>query len=464
MTTSDSRAREASPEDVVVPPPMRPGRGPGAVLRRLKGERPRRVAGNRMFSAYLAGESASVAGTSVHFVALPVLAVVELHATPGQIATLAALSMAPAAVLALPAGTLVDRYSKRTFLISTDLAAALVVIVVPVSWAAGVLSLPVLYTVAVLLGSLTVLHQAAAIAIVPELVDREHLHKANARVGAAFSVADTAGMYAGTAVVGLVGAARSLVLDAVSYLAGAWCATRLHVNAPPQRPGGTIRRMPAEIRAGVAYVMRTKVVRTIVLALCGTNLGASMISTFFPYYLLTVLDSGSSGLGLVMGATATGAIAGSLAGPKIVRRIGPGRLLMGGFLLVPLAGIPLLIARPGTVWLVVLAVAGAVQAAAAAAAGAMQRSIRQTVTPPELQGRAQQTSVWLTGGVRPLASAAAGGLAALTGGVWGVLLAGHLILLAPVALLWCSPVRHLRSMPADPLNSPDLPAASTEGR
>ncbi len=165
------------------------------------------------FRLYLVGESAGLVGTSVHLVALPTLAVLELDATAGQAALLASLAHLPTFLLALPAGGIVDRYAKRALLVGTDLAGAAVVTVVPVAALAGMLSMSVLCAVALALGAVTVLHQAAAIAIVPQLVEPALLHRANARVGAAFGAADTAGTYLGTAVVAAIGAANPQVND-----------------------------------------------------------------------------------------------------------------------------------------------------------------------------------------------------------------------------------------------------------
>lgn len=123
--------------------------------------------GSRSFRAYWAGEATALAGSSLHAVALPVVAVLELNATPGQVSLLTAAATLPAFALALPAGVLGGQCAKRPLMIATEPAAAVVVAAVPLSWAAGELSIPVLYAVAPMLGALTVLHQAAAIAIVP---------------------------------------------------------------------------------------------------------------------------------------------------------------------------------------------------------------------------------------------------------------------------------------------------------
>ncbi|WP_328786514.1 MFS transporter [Streptomyces sp. NBC_00273] len=438
--------------------------------------RPRPSAGEKVprlgpgFRWYLSGESAGLVGTSVHLVALPTLAVLELDATAGQAALLASLAHLPTFLLALPAGGIVDRYAKRALLVGTDLAGTAVVMVVPVAALAGMLSMPVLYAVALVLGAVTVLHQAAAIAIVPQLVEPALLHRANARVGAAFGAADTAGTYLGTAVVAVVGASRAFWLDALSYLVSACCATRLPEPGRPVRgKGRSGRRLAGEIGEGLAYTARTPLVRDLVLALTLTGVGVGVTGALFAYYVLTALEAGPTGLGIVMGVSGVGALVGALAAPRIVARFGPGPTLLAGFATCPVAGVPLLVAGPGPVWLVVLAAAGGLQLAAAAVAGTTQRSVRQQICPPGLQARAQQTSTWLVSGSKPFA-ALAGGAVATAYGARAALAVGTLVLVLPVVVLWRSPVSRLTAMPvpAPPadgsvLVGPDRPPADTDG-
>ncbi|MFV5994899.1 MFS transporter [Streptomyces sp. NPDC056231] len=188
------------------------------------------------FTAYLTGEAASLLGTSAHAVALPALAVLVLHANPGQVATLAVLSQAPAFVLALPAGAYVDQHAKRPVLIGTDPIAAVAVAAIPLTALGGLLSFPVLYAVALTVGSATVLHLAAAIAVVPELVPGPLLHEANSRVGSAFGLTDTLGAYADAGVVAALGAVRAFWLDALSYALSASYATWIRLVEHRTRP------------------------------------------------------------------------------------------------------------------------------------------------------------------------------------------------------------------------------------
>ncbi|MEV4684704.1 MFS transporter [Streptomyces kurssanovii] len=301
--------------------------------------------GHRSFNAYLTGEAASLLGTSVHAVALPALAVLELGAGPDQVALLALLGHLPSFVLALPAGVVVDRHGKKRLLVVTDLVAAAAVAAIPVSAAAGVLSIAVLYAVALTVGAATVLHNAAAISVVPQLVPAGLLHAANSRVGVAFSSADIAGTYAGTAVVAVVGASRAFALDTVSYLLSAWCASRIRLERPAAVP--VRRRMMRQIVEGMGYVARDPLARPLVASLAVTGLGTGMVNTYWGFHLLTALQAGPVGLGVVMGVCGAGGLVGAFLAPRLVRRFGPGRVLVTSFTLCAAMGVPLLLARPG---------------------------------------------------------------------------------------------------------------------
>ncbi|WP_405851304.1 MFS transporter [Streptomyces sp. NBC_00090] len=352
----------------------------------------------RAVRAFRVREGAAPAGFSVHAVALPVIAVLELDAAPGQESLPAAGATAPAFVLALPAGAAGDRYAKTKLMVGTDLAAAGVVAAVPVCWAAGAMTMPVMYSVALLLDALTVLHQAASVAIVPELVPLGQSHEVNTRIAAAYSVADTAGTYGGALVVGVAGAVRALSLDSLSYVVSARCASRIRSTTASHRPAGDrSHRVFAAIREGVGHVMWGPTQRTLVLALAGCAYADAVVTTSFAYTLLTELHSGSTRLGLVMGATGAGGLVGTLAATRVVRRYGPGRVLL--------------------------------------------------------------TSVWLVSGARPFVALTAGGIAAASG-VRAALVVGTVLHLAPAVLLWTSPIRRLTAIPAPQEPTPPTPAAT----
>ncbi|MFB7781432.1 MFS transporter [Streptomyces vinaceus] len=401
---------------------------------------------SRAVNLYLTGEAASLVGTGVHTVALPVLAVLYLHASPAQAAHLYLLSQIPYLVVALPAGALVDRYPVKTVLIATDLTAAILVAALPTTAAFHTLTMPVIYTAALALGAVTVLHQAAASVVLVQLADPAVLQKATARQEAVLGASSTIGLYLGSGLLAVTTAARALAVDSLSYLISAWCTSR--IPPLPPAPAARVRRttLTSEIRDGLRYTLRDPVLRPLALCLGATGAGAGVVTAFSAWYLLAVIQIGSAGLGVIMGASGAGYLAGALTSPGLIRRLGPGRVLIVSVAVYPLLGVPLLVARPGGLWAAGLAVAGALQLAAVACATATVRIVRQRRCAPELQARAQQTATWLVAGSRPVAALGASVLAPAIG-VWATLLTGTLILAASALALWLSPIRHLHRLP-----------------
>ncbi|MFI2736636.1 MFS transporter [Streptomyces sp. NPDC018711] len=394
----------------------------------------------RSLVSLLTGEGLSYAGDCVRKVAVPTLAVLYLHATPSQTGLLVFATEVPALVVSLPAGVVLGRYPLRHVLVMTDLAAAAVVSVIPAAAAAGVLTMPLLYATALMLGVLSTLHMAASMAAVPLLAGPGHLHQANARFTAVITVAGITGTTLGTMLVTAVGAARAIGADALSYLVSAWCATRLRALPAPER--GDRTPMLTEIREGLVHCARDRILRPLFITLTATGVGSGLTMTLLPYHLLTTVRVGTPGLGLVMAAGSAGGLTGALLSPRLVRRYGPGPILGVGFTAYALMQIPPLVAGPGTMWLTVLAAGSYGQYAAATCVGTTQRSVQQWTTPSHLQARVQQTSLWLIGGSQPLTALAAGFLATLTS-VRIVMLTGVVVLLLSTGALWRSPVRRL---------------------
>ncbi|MFC7908341.1 MFS transporter [Streptomyces nigra] len=408
------------------------------------------------FRYLLGSEAASLSGSAVSTIALPALAVLELHATTGQVALLAFLGQLPS-TLALWAGALSDRYAKRPQLIVSDLAAAAALATIPAAALASVLTIGQLYVVTLVLGAAKVQHDAAAISLLPGIVAPRLLHDANAKLGAASSVASSAGSNAGAALVGAVGPARSVLADVASFLASAVLVSHIRTPGPLAHPSRKRRSLGRDIAEGVRYVIGQPTIRTVIAALSTLSFGLAIMNTFWAYYLLTTLSASPTAFGVIMGVGGAGSLAGALFAPRISARIGVGPTIITGFAVSPLAQVPLFLAEPGRGWQIALAVTLAVQLFWATASGTSQRSLRQILCAPRFQGRMQAASTTVTAGSRPLAAATAGALALLLD-VRTVLAIGALFQVVPAVLLLASPVRALREMPAPP-DSETVPSA-----
>lgn len=400
---------------------------------------------HRNFRTFLIGQSASVTGSSISSMVIPVIAVLELHATTAQVAWLAFVGLLPPALLALHAGALADRHSKRRQMITGDLVSAAALATVPVAAALGTLTLSQLMAVAVVQGAAGVVHDAAAISILPSLVDRSLIQRSNSRVGALFALSATGGSNLGAALTALLGPARALLGDVLSYLISAWCTARIHAPKTDRVRAGE-HRLWTEIGDGLRYVRGDDRLRTLTLVNATTSFAFALLNTLWALYLLRTRAMSTGAFGVVLGLGALGAAAGALLAPPLARRIGIGPMMLAALAITPVSQIPLLLASPGLGWQIVIGAALFVQLACAGAAGTTQRSIRQIITASRMQARMQAVSTWLTAGARPVGALLAGALGTWAG-VRAALVIGACLLIVPFLVLVLSPLRGLRQMP-----------------
>jgi hypothetical protein len=139
------------------------------------------------------GQLVSASGSAITTVALPLVAVVTLQASAVQMGALSALTIAPHLVFGLLAGVWVDRWPLRSVLIWTDLGRLVLLGSVPALAALDMLRIEQLYAVAVLSGVLTLLSDTASQTMIPSLVQRADLMRANSAALLNLNLASTVG-------------------------------------------------------------------------------------------------------------------------------------------------------------------------------------------------------------------------------------------------------------------------------
>ncbi|WP_285181542.1 MFS transporter [Rhodococcus sp. MEB032] len=206
------------------------------------------------FRRFLTAAVISSAGSSVTAVAMPILVVQLLDATPFEVGMVNAAQLIPYAVLGLFAGVYVDRWRRKPILVWASIGRAVALGTVPLLWLAGLLHIWVLVIALLLFGSFSVFGFAAMQSLLPRLVPRSQLVKANARLDQADAAATTLGPTVGGALVGLLGAPVVIAVDAISYLADAALNSGLDVDEP--RPASRSRNLMNEVREGLRFTYR----------------------------------------------------------------------------------------------------------------------------------------------------------------------------------------------------------------
>jgi MFS family permease len=382
----------------------------------------------------------SQVGNEITLLALPLLAVLVIHASALEVSVLGALQFVAFMLLALPAGAWVDRLPRKLVLVVTDLGRVVVLTLVPIAAALGWLSIWLLYGIAFAVAVLTVFFEIGDQSILPELVDRDRLAEANSRLEVTRSAASVLGPGIGGALVGLLSAPTAILADAASFLASAMFLFGIRgrpAPAPdPAKPRSSIR---ADIVEGLRFYRRSPVLLRLSAAIVTSNVGIWLAGSTFLVYLVRDLRMTPEAIGLAFSVGAIGLVVGAAVAAGIGARIGVSRALMigCGASAVSWGAMALADERTAFFW---LAASGIVQGLSGMLSAVTFVSLRQSITPIELMGRVNATGRWLNWTLIP-AGALAGGVLATAIGIRPTLLIGSTLafLAVPILALWPIP-------------------------
>ncbi|MGI5526860.1 MFS transporter [Streptomyces syringium] len=405
---------------------------------------------HRDFRRYWHAQAVDVTGSSVTSVAIPLIAMVVLHASVMEAALLSFAEKLPPLLVALPAGAMADRHRKRPITIGAALVNAAAFATIPVAEAAGHLTLGHLYAVALVGSTATVFGSIARNSYLPALLSPGQLLEANSKLGGVSSLSDSAGAQLGGALVGVLGATRALYVDVASYLVCAVLLGRIRTPEPNSTPPGEGSTHRKEIAEGVLYVLSHPTIRPLLLTGTAFSAAFAFLNTLWALYLLRELHFTALALGTSMSVAGLGGLCGALLVRKVVARWGPARVMLAALATLPITELPLLLASPGRPGQIAITAGLFLQMACAITQGSTQRSIRQAVCSPTMQGRMMATGQWITFGSRPLAALLAGACGTLLG-LWNTLALGTLALALPFLVLAASPLRSMHEVPTAPV-------------
>lgn len=396
------------------------------------------------------GQTVSEVGSAVTILALPLTAVVLLKASTFQVGLLTSATTLAFAVIALPAGALVDRRPKRVIMLACDVARVFIIASVPVAWAAGALTLAQLYVVAIAAGVCTVFFDVSYQSYLPALLKQEHLMDGNGKLGASQSFAQLAGPGLGGGLVGAFGAAGAMGADAVSYAVSVASLLGIRHREPVEEPreGAPKPSLRAEIAEGLKFVTGHPILRKVVACTGTSNLFTSAAMAVEVIFLVRVLHIRPAYTGLVFSVAAIGGIAGGVLSGRIAKRIGSARVIWFSILVFGAPQVLAAFATPG--WGVVLAPVGLASFLFAGVVyNVAQVSYRQSVCPPRLMGRMNAAVRWIVWGTMPLGGVIGGALGTAIG-VRPTLAISLVGSWAAGFWVYFSPLRRLRDIPSEP--------------
>jgi MFS family permease len=411
---------------------------------------PRLLRVNRPFRDFWTGQTISLFGDQIALLAIPLLAVITLHADAQQMGLLAAVELAPSLFFAIHLGAWADRRrSRRDLLIAADFGRGLLLFTVPAAALFGFLTMPLLYLVAFLTGSFGVLFMVSEQTVFTSLVRPREYVEANSLLIGSRSLAAVAGKALGGLLVAALTAPVAVAADAASFFASAFFVRRAEVPEPEvgsEDSGG--------LAAGVRFVRETPLLRSALFGTATFNIFNTAFWALLVLYATHEMGLGSGAIGVALGVGAFGSLVGSASARRLGVRFGLGRTLILSFLiaaapllLVPFSG--LLGAAP---WVAMglLTVAEFGSGLGVMVLDVDLGSFQAAVIPDQLRSRVWGAILVVNWGVRPIGALAGGYLAGFIGleaTMWVAAVGG----IAGVLWLWRSEMSEVKGVTDDGL-------------
>lgn len=406
---------------------------------------------DRNFMRLWTGQTVSEFGSRITREGLPYAAVLILGASPFEMGVLAALAALPVLLVGLFAGVWADRVRRRPIMIATDLGRALLVGSIPVAAIFSWLSLWQLYIVIFLTAALTIFFEVAQQSYLPSLVEREHILEGNSKLGTSSSLAEIGGPALAGVLVQLLTAPIAMFLDALSFLASAIFIQKIKKTEPAPQLSPTneagVPQIWAEIKEGLQVILHNPILRALAGCTALFNFFGGFFGAFYILYATKELKLDPAVIGVLIGLGGVGALSGSLLAGFVMRRLGLGKTLIGMLLvsrvvtlLIPMAG--------GTPEFVIFCMALPQLLGDGTLIIFMinEVSLRQTIVPDHLLGRANASMRFLVGAISPIGPLV-GGLLGEAIGLRPALWIAVIGMFSSVLIVWFSPIRHLRDFP-----------------
>lgn len=394
---------------------------------------------NRLAASNLAAQAAE----QVSLAAVPIVAVMALGAGAGQIGALATAQTLPFLLLAIPAGLLADRWSRRRLMVWAEGLRAVSLLVLLVLTFAGQVSLPWLAVLGFIGAAGTVGFSVGAPALVPALVPQAALGAANARLELARSLAFAAGPALAGALVSWAGASAAFVLAAMLSVAATVLLLGLH---EPARPAAPKRHMLADLRAGARLVWGHALLRPVLLTAVAWNISWFVLQAAYVPHAMRTLGLSAGAVGITLACYGAGMVCGALLATHVMRALPFGRTVLLG----PMVSVAAALVMVATL----LWPSGMLAAAAFFLFGVgpivwtiSSTTLRQTVTPQPVLGQVSAIFLTVNTGARPV-GAALGGLIGAQLGDGACLVAAAVGFVVQAAVIAGSPMRTLRALPA----------------
>lgn len=382
---------------------------------------------HRNFRLFVMGQLISLVGTWMDMVAEQWL-VYRLTGSAAMLGMVGFAGQLPSLVLGPIGGTISDRFNRHRLLIGTQTAFMLIAFALAFLTLSGRIRIWELFILAAMMGTVQAFDMPTRQAFIVDMTSKEDLMNAIALNSSMFNASRIVGPAVAGLVVAWVGEGWCFMINAVSFIAVIAGLLMMRVATAPPQPGreSALRQM----QEGLRFAAHTPPIRALLVNIGVVSLVGMSYATLMPIFASKILGGGAEQLGILMGASGVGALAGALtlASRRSAKGLGP--WVAGaccGF------GVSqLFFAASRIYWLSVLILVPLGYCMMVQMGST--NTLIQMMVPDQLRGRVMSLYSTMFMGMLPFGSLMAGAVADRIGAPWTVAIGGFLCIATGTAL------------------------------
>jgi DHA3 family macrolide efflux protein-like MFS transporter len=265
-------------------------------------------------------QSVSLLGDFVAVFAVQVAITFRMHGTARDMAGVFIASLIPGILLTPFAGVFADRWDPRRTLIASDLARAVLILLL-----AFAASLPQMYAISFAVGCVSSFFNPALAITVPLLMPRDRLFAATARLQQSMQLVRIVSPAVAGALAGCWGERACYYADSASFVFSAALLATLRYSRPPveKRPAAAVsdvvndgvndvvREVVGELATGIRFLFGDPKLSFVVLSITLGTFAAGCFGALASLYVRDLLHRGPALLALISSLIGAGTVAGS---------------------------------------------------------------------------------------------------------------------------------------------------------
>lgn len=265
------------------------------------------------FLLFVIGRMVSLVGSGIQMIAMP-LFILDLTGSGTQMGLFAMISMIPALIIAPFAGVLGDRYNRRNIMVSMDYIRGIIIVFLAYLTYIGKINLTILFSTQVLISILDSFFSAATSAMLPDIVPKDDLMKANSVTEGVSSASMIVGPVLGGVIYGLLGMQWIFILNGISFILSGFSEMFItYKKTSNLKSEINMKIIFNDLKESIIYIFNHSVLRSIILMAIFLNLLFNpMFVVLFPYTFREVLGFSAQQYGLLETMWTVGILVGNV--------------------------------------------------------------------------------------------------------------------------------------------------------